>query len=170
MLVTSVWTIVEERLGDLPMRLAQYFEHGYDPKTLTVRQIMEGLVFRVGPETKGITIAEAMTKRNIGAVPVVEQDSTFVGLVSEFDLLRIIDEGKDLRHVTAKEMMTRSVVTVTEEMLVKDLVKMFHEQHLIRAPVIRGKTLVGIVSRRDAVFGYVQAIAKNLWSGKEGVG
>lgn len=69
------------------MRLAQHFEHAYDPKTLTVRQIMEGSVFTVSPETRGIVIAEIMTERNVEAVPVVERDSTRVGLVSEFDLL-----------------------------------------------------------------------------------
>ena len=64
------------------MRLAQYFEHAYDPKTLTVRQIMEGAVCTVSPETRGIAIAEIMAERNFGAVPVVERDSTLVGLVS----------------------------------------------------------------------------------------
>jgi len=151
------------------MRLAQYFEHGYDPKTLNVRQVMEGAVFTVSPDTKGITIAEGMTKRNFGTVPVVEQDSTLVGLVSEFDLLRAIDEERDLRHITAEEMMTRDVVTVTEEMLVRDLIKLLQERHLIRTPVVKGKTLVGIVSRRDAVFGYVKATARYLRSGKGGV-
>jgi CBS domain-containing protein len=156
--------------GEVIMRLAQYFEHGYDPKTMTVRQVMEGAVFTVSPDTKGITIAEMMTKRNFGTVPVVEKDSTLAGLVSEFDLLRVIDEGRDLRHITAEEMMTRNVVTVTEEMLVKDLIKLLQERHLIRTPVIRGKALVGIVSRRDAVFGYVKAMAKDLWPGKGGGG
>ncbi|MDH4301252.1 MAG: CBS domain-containing protein [Nitrospira sp.] len=152
------------------MRLAQYFEHGYDPKTLTVRQIMEGSVFTVGPDTQGITIADMMTKRNFGAVPVVEQDSTLVGLVSEFDLLRVIDEGRDLLHITAEDMMTRNVVTVTEDMLVKDLITLLQERRLIRTPVIRGKALVGIVSRRDAVFGYVKAMTKSLRPGRGGGG
>jgi CBS domain-containing protein len=145
------------------MRLAQYFEHAYDPKTLTVRQIMEGSVLTVSPETNGITIAEMMTERNFGAVPVVEKDSTLVGLVSEFDLLRAIDEGKDLRHILAEDMMTRNVVTVTEDMLVQDFIKLLQQQHLIRTPVVRGKTLVGIATRRDAVFAYVKATARYWW-------
>jgi CBS domain-containing protein len=151
------------------MRLAQYFEHGYDPKTLTVRQVMEGAVFTVSPDTKGITIAEAMTKRNFGTVPVVEQDSTLVDLVSEFDLLRAIDEERDLCHITAEDLMTRDVVTVTEEMLVKDLIKLLQERHLIRATVVKGKTLVGIVSRRDAVFGYVKVMSRHWWPGRTGI-
>jgi CBS domain-containing protein len=134
------------------MRLAQYFEHVYDPKTLTVRQIMEGVVCTVSPETRGIAIAEIMAERNFGAMPVVERDSTLVGLVSEFDLLRAIDEGKDLRHIMAEDMMTRNVVTVTEDVLVQDFIKLLQQQHLIRTPVVKGNTLVGIVTRRDAVF------------------
>ena len=149
------------------MRLAQYFEHAYDPKTLTVRQIMEGSVFTVSPEARGIRIAEIMTERNFGAVPIVERDSTLVGLVSEFDLLRAIDEGKDLRHIMAEDMMTRNVVTVTEDMLGQDFIKLIQEQHLIRTPVVRGKTLVGIATGRDAVFAYVKATAP-YWRPRKG--
>jgi len=142
------------------MRAAEYFTNAHDPKTLTVRQVMEDAVFTVSPDTKGITIAEVLTDRNFGSVPVVTEDRTLVGLVTEFDLLRVIDEGKDLRQITAKEIMTSDVVTVTEEMPVKDLVNLLQQRHLIRTPVVRGKTLVGIAARRDAVFGYVKATAK----------
>jgi CBS domain-containing protein len=142
------------------MRAAEYFANARDPKTLTVRQVMEDALFTVSPQTKGITIAEIMTERNFGSVPVVAEDRTLLGLVSEFDLLRVMDEGKDLRQLTAKDIMTHDVVTATEEMLIKDVVHLLQERHLIRVPVVRGKSLVGIVARRDAVFGYVKATAK----------
>lgn len=144
------------------MRAAEYFANAHDPNTLTVRQVMEDAVFTVSPHTKGSTIAEILTERNFGSIPVVEGDRSLVGLVSEFDLLRVMDQGKDLRQLTATDIMTRDVVTVTEEMLVKDLVHLLQERHLIRTPVVKGKTLVGIVARRDAVFGYVKATA-NYW-------
>ena len=150
------------------MRLAEYFVNAHDPKALTVRQIMEDQVFTVGPTTKAITIAEMMTDRNFGSVPIVEEDSTLVGLVSEFDLLRAIEDGKDFRRVTAQEIMTKDVVTVTEDMLVKDLINLLQSRHLVRAPVTRGNALVGIASRRDAVFGYVKATAAHWWPGKGG--
>ena len=152
------------------MRAAEHFVNARDPKTLTVRQVMENDVYTASPDTKGIVIAETMIDQNFGAVPVVEKDFTLVGLVSEFDLLRVMEEEKDLRQITAEEIMTRNVVTVTEEMLVKDLIKLLQERHLIRTPVIRGKALVGIVSRRDAVFGYVKATSKYWWPGKGGGG
>jgi len=71
-----------------------------------------------------------------------------------------MDVDKDLRKVTAGEIMTRDVVTATEDMPVKDLIQLLQDRFLVRVPVVRGKTLVGVVARRDIVFGYVKALAQ----------
>ena len=67
-----------------------------------------------------------------------------------------MDQDKVLPQLSAMDIMTREVVTVTEEMPVKDLVNLLQERHLIRAAVVKGKTLAGIVVRKDAVFGHVR--------------
>ncbi|MCC6967832.1 MAG: CBS domain-containing protein [Nitrospira sp.] len=144
------------------MRKAAYFTRTRDPQTLIVRQVMEDAVFTVSPQAKGSVIADLLAGRNFGSVPVVEEDRTLVGLVSEFDLLRVMDEGKDLGQLTATDIMTRDVVTVTEEMPVKEVIHLLQERHLLRVPVLKGKVLVGVVARRDIVFGYVRATA-NYW-------
>ncbi|NGZ02926.1 MAG: hypothetical protein CV090_07750 [Nitrospira sp. WS238] len=144
------------------MRKAAYFTRTRDPKALTVRDVMEDAVFTVSPQAKGFAIADILAERNIGSVPVVEEDRTLVGLVSEFDLLRVMDGGKDLAQLAATDIMTRDVVTVTEEMPVKDVVHLLQERHLLRVPVLKGRALVGVVARRDIVFGYVRARA-NYW-------
>ena len=144
------------------MRLAEYMAKACDPKTLTVHQIMEDAVFTCTPGTAGVTVAHVLTERNFGSVPVVMEDKTLVGLISEFDLLKAMTDGKDLRKITAGDIMTpqEKLVTVTEETPVLDLIKILQERHLIRVPVVKGKTLVGIVARRDVVFGYVKALAR----------
>lgn len=143
------------------MRRAEYMCEACNPKTLTVHQIMEDAVFTCSPHTAGLAVAQVLTERNFGSVPVVDESKTLVGLISEFDLLKAMTSGKDLRQVTAQEIMTPEddLVTVTEDMPVMDLVKILQESHLIRVPVVKGKTLVGIVARRDIVFGYVRAVA-----------
>ena len=83
------------------MRKAAYFTRTRDPKTLTVRDMMEDAVFTVSPQAKGSAIADILAEQNVGSVPVVEEDRTLVGLVSEFDLLRVMDEGKDLGQLAA---------------------------------------------------------------------
>jgi len=141
------------------MRKTAHFTSAHDPKTLTVRDVMEDAIVTVSPQAKGYTIARLMADGGVGSVPVVEEDLTLVGLVGEFDLLRVMDEGKDLGELTATDIMTRDVVTVTEEMLVTDVVHLLQSRHLIRVPVVNGNSLVGIVARRDIVFAYVRAKA-----------
>ena len=142
------------------MRRTEYMANACDPKTLKAQQLMEDAVVTVSPKATGLTIAQILSDRNFGSVPVVEEDRTLVGLVSEFDLLRAMDVDKDLRKVTAGEIMTRDVVTATEDMPVKDLIQLLQDRFLVRVPVVRGKTLVGVVARRDIVFGYVKALAQ----------
>lgn len=146
------------------MRRAEYMAKACDPKTLTVRQIMEDAVFTCSPETTGISVAQLLTDRNFGSLPVIAEDRTLWGLISEFDLIAAMTKGKDLRKVTAEDIMTKEedLVTVTEDTPVMDLARILEESHLIRVPVVRGKTLVGIVARRDIVYGYVRANA-NYW-------
>ncbi len=144
------------------MRATEYKVISEDPKTLTVRQLMQNAVMTVRLETSGLTIAEILTKQNFGSVPVVDLYQTFLGLVDEFDLLKALDEGKDLRDVKAEDIMTRTVVTVTEDMSFTDLRVLFQRDLLIRVPVVRDKTLVGIVARRDLLYGYAKALA-NYW-------
>ena len=143
------------------MRRAEYMAKACDPKTLTVHEIMEDAVFTCSPRTSGIAVARLLSERNFGSVPVVEEDMTLVGLISEFDLLKAMTNGKDLQKTTAAEIMTpeEDLVTVAEDMPIMDLAKLLQETHLIRVPVVRGKTLVGIVARRDIVFGYVKAVS-----------
>lgn len=144
------------------MRKAVYFNRARDLNTLTVQDVKEDAVFTVGPQTKGSAIAAIMAERNVGSVPVVAEDRTLVGLITEFDLLRVMDQGKDVDRLAATDIMTRDVASSTEELSIKDVVHLLQERHLIRVPVLKGKALVGIVSRQDILFGYVRATASYL--------
>ncbi len=141
------------------MRAIEYFVHGCDPKMLVVRQIMEEDVLRVSPTASAMSVAELLSEHHFGSVPVADSDGTLRGLVTEFDLLKALEQDKDLRKVAVSEIMTREVVTATEDMSLMDLIHMLQHRHLIRVPVVRGNTLVGIVARRDVVFGYVKSQA-----------
>ena len=141
------------------MRATEYFANACDPKTLVVRQMMEDAVIKVDPKASAMAVAELLSEHNFGSVPVVEADGTLRGLVTEFDLLKTVEQGRDLREVRVMEIMTREVVTTTEDTPLMDLIHLLQERHLIRVPVVRGSKLIGIVARRDVIFGYVKARA-----------
>ena len=144
------------------MRQTEFFMAGSDPKTLTVGQLMQDAVTSCTPRTDGSTIASMMTHRNFGSLPVVESDGTLVGIVSEYDLLQAMIEGRDLRKILAIEIMSAHPVSVTEDQTLAQVADLFQDRYMTRVPVVRNKKLVGILARRDLLFGYMKA--SKYWS------
>ncbi len=129
-----------------------------DPDTLAVQDLMEDTVVTCSPEDTAESIALMLCDKKFGSLPVVDDKQTLLGIITEFDLLKAMMTGSDLRTLTVKEIMVPDVITVTEDMSVSDLIRCFQTQHRIRVPVVKDKTLVGIVSRRDVLYGYVKAV------------
>ena len=144
------------------MRQTEFSLSACDPKTLTVGQLMQDAVTTCTPRTDGSTLAGLMTRRNFGSLPVVESDGTLVGIVSEYDLLQAMSQGRDLRKILAIEIMSAHPVSVTEEQTLTQVAELFQDRYITRVPVVRNKKLVGILARRDLLFGYLKA--SKYWS------
>lgn len=144
------------------MRRTDSTIRGCDPNSLLVREIMEDDVVTCDPRTDGGTIVEMLTTLRFGSIPVVGEEKRLLGLVSEYDLLEAVVQGRDLRKMTAEAVMVRDVLTVTEDQRVEELARLFQDRYLTRVPVVRGKQLVGIVARRDLLTGYLKAL--KAWS------
>jgi CBS domain-containing protein len=144
------------------MRQTEFFMKGEDPKSLTVGQLMQDAVTRCTARTDAATIAHLMTHRNFGSLPVVEDDGMLVGIVTEYDLLQAMIDGRDLRKIMATEIMSIHPVTVTENQTLAQVADLFQDRYVTRVPVVRNKKLVGILARRDLLFGYMKA--SQYWS------
>ncbi len=144
------------------MRKTEFIDKACDPATLTAGQLMQDAVFTCTLRTDVLSIVRMMTKWNFGSLPVVEEDRTLVGLVSEYDVLQAVIEGRDLRKLSAADIMTRQVLSVTEDMNLVQIANLFQDRYVTRLPVVRGTKLVGLVARRDLLFGYVKA--SQYWS------
>jgi predicted transcriptional regulator len=97
------------------MRRTEYFLTGRDSKSMTVTDLMQDAVVTCAPHTDAHTVAQLLTLRHIGSLPVIREDKTLVGLVAEYDLLQSMIQGRDLKWVTAADIMTERVLTVREE-------------------------------------------------------
>ena len=141
------------------MRRVDYMVGARDFKTLIAEQFMEDGVDAYRPEDDGETLAQAMTEGGFGSVPIVDQDRHLLGIVSEYDLLRALNEEKSLASVKAGDLMTPNPITVSPKTSTMDIIQSLEAKHLIRMPVVNeeGK-LVGVVARRDVLLGYLNAI------------
>jgi CBS domain-containing protein len=109
-----------------------------------VKEIMSTRVVTVTGDTPVPVIANLLRENRISGVPVVDAGGAVVGLVSEYDLLARSGE-------TASEVMTASVITVSEDTDVEDVRHLLVERRIRRVPVLSGQRLAGIVSRGDVV-------------------
>ena len=145
----------------------QRVEHMIGPKdfeTLTAEQFMEDAVSYYRLEDTAEKLAEAITEGGFGSVPIVAQDGTVMGIVSEYDLLKAIREGKELSKVTAGDIMTKGAISVTKETPATEIIDLLQSKHLIRVAVVDAKgTLLGIVARKDILLGYIRA-TKSMWT------
>jgi CBS domain-containing protein len=126
-----------------------------------VTEIMSRPVFTVGPEAPVKEAARLLVEHGISALPVIDSSGRLVGIVSEADLMPIqtrpdprtqatpLSPSAGTSPRTVAEVMTRSVLTLGAGSEVSQAARTMLDAGIKRMPVMRGRRLVGIVSRRD---------------------
>jgi CBS domain-containing protein len=146
------------------MRRVDYMIGPREFALLKAEQFMQDVVSYYRVEDTGDKLAGAITEGGFGSVPILANDGKVMGIVSEFDLLGAITDGKELSQVTAGEIMTKEISSVNPDTPVLEIIQLLQGKHLIRIPVVDANgTLVGIVARRDILLGYLRA-TKPIWT------
>jgi CBS-domain-containing membrane protein len=140
----------------------------------TIKDVMTTRVVSVTKDASFRTMAVALREHRVSAFPVMDDDGTVIGVVSEADMLakealdsdphgmpgmitgilRRKEQGK-ARGTTAGDLMTSPAVTVTPDDTLERAARLMYTRKVKRLPVVDGNGhLVGIVSRSDllAVF------------------
>ena len=112
--------------------------------------------------------ATIMSQKRIGAILVKDASGKVVGIFTERDLLTRVDlrSGKQLEDLRIKDVMTRDLITVDEEIEYEPVLQMMRDRNLRHLPVTRKGTVVGIVSLRDVVRRYEENL-QTLLENKE---
>jgi CBS domain-containing protein len=133
---------------------------------MQAKDFMTTDVVTVGPDSDVSSIAQTFLDNRISAAPVVDQDGVVVGIVSEGDLMRrarpaarrswwlslVADPTREFvrdRGTRARDIMTTTVVSVTEEASLSDVAHILESNNIKRVPVIEEGKLAGVVSRAD---------------------
>ena len=90
-------------------------------------------------------VAELMKSKDIGGVPIVEDEQTkkLIGIVTDRDLaLKIVAEGRDPKSMRAEEVMTRKVVTCRAEDDLQKALDAMSEHKLVRTITASPKYLL----------------------------
>ncbi len=122
---------------------------------MLAKEIMNRIVTAATRKTNGRDLSVKLLSGMYSGLPVVDKGKV-VGVVTEFDLLKAVKEGKDLQKIFAEDIMTNEPICVEEDTHVDEIIKIMTEQKIIRVPVVRKETLIGVISRCDILNSLIQ--------------
>jgi CBS domain-containing protein len=145
---------------------------------MQVRDIMDTEPATVSPDTSIEEVVATLREHELPGVPVVDEDGSCVGIVTEADLVLPDQEGdlhiphyinlfggtvflEPLRRFedrlrkafasSARDMMTPDPDTVSPDTTVSDAARKIHDTGHNRLPVVEDGRLVGVVTRVDVL-------------------
>jgi len=122
---------------------------------MKISQIMSTRVVAAKPYATCTSLAQKMLSGFISGLPVTDDEGHVIGVVTEFDILKVLRNGKSL-SVVAEDIMTKEPICLEADQTVEEAIELMTRHHIIRIPVVRNGKLVGIVSRSDILRAYVK--------------
>ncbi|HTX91359.1 MAG TPA: CBS and ACT domain-containing protein [Anaerolineales bacterium] len=123
---------------------------------MLVGERMSKPVITVRPETSMPEALDLMRKEHIRRLPVVNKKGELVGIVTEADLLKaspseatslsIYEVTYLLSKLTVDRIMTKKVVTITEDTPLEEAARIMADHKFSGLPVVRGKAVVGMIT------------------------
>lgn len=122
-------------------------------KSVKVADYMTRKLVTFHPRTNVVEALAVILDNHITGVPVVDDNGSLVGMLSEVDLMSVViqdsyyDEGMGI----VADYMCTPVDTVDPDTDIYSLAERFLKEHRRRYPVVKDGKLVGQISRRDVL-------------------
>lgn len=138
---------------------------------MQAQDVMAHGVISVGPEIPVQIAAHTMVANGVSAILVMDINAKLIGIVSEGDLIRRVENHTERKRSWWLEMftstdalarefvksrakrvsdvMTRDVITATPETPLRQIANLMEKHAIKRVPIVRDGLVVGIVSRAN---------------------
>lgn len=112
-------------------------------------------------------IADMMDLKDIGAVPIINQDNLLIGILSERDIVRkLVKTGRDSDLVTAHDIMTKEIKSVQLDTSIDEAQRIMTENNIRHLPVVdQNHKLINFLSQRDLILSPTKKINQILMIG-----
>ncbi|MBW6473208.1 MAG: CBS domain-containing protein [Anaerolineaceae bacterium] len=118
----------------------------------TVKDWMMDLVVFVDPDQSAYEILSIMRRRYINSVLVRKSENNpDYGIITSRDISdKIVADNQNPKELTVKDIMSSPVVSVKQNLSIRECAKVMREKHIHHLPVIDDNGLiVGMVSASD---------------------
>lgn len=113
----------------------------------------------IAPDAPIAEASERMKREKVRRYPVLNQHGTLVGIISKEDVLNASPSSVTslsiweltylLSRIRVQDVMTRKVITVTEDTPLEEAARIMLVNKIGGLPVMRGDALVGIITESD---------------------
>jgi CBS domain-containing protein len=121
----------------------------------TVKQILKekGYEFySVGPKSTVYEALQSMAEKDVGAMPVLDDEGTLIGMFTERDYARkLILHGFKSKESLIEDFMSKVLHTVNPSMTTLECMAIMTEKRIRHLPVLDHNKIVGILSIGDIV-------------------
>ena len=115
--------------------------------SIFAKDVMIRDVYTIGPDEKIAHARLMMIRHNIGALPVVTEDNSLVGILTLRDIY--FAGGMSVMTLSVKDIMTKkNLITGTETTTLLDLADIMSETGIQRIPIVDSEMkLLGLVTQ-----------------------
>ncbi|MDY7560648.1 CBS domain-containing protein [Pseudomonas sp. 10B1] len=108
-------------------------------------------VYTIAPHQTVLMALGLMAEKNVGALPVVENDQV-IGVISERDYARKVAlKGRSSADTLVSTIMSERIITVSPSENIETCMGIMTDSHLRHLPVVKDGQLVGLLSIGDLV-------------------
>lgn len=128
------------------------------PESLTARDVMTTRLVTLRPDMTLVEAVEVLVHAGVSGAPVVDEAGALLGLVSEYDCLRIMAAAEYTsedheQRVRVETIMSAEPFTIGPDLELFGIAAKFTQHGVRRFPVVEDGALVGQVSRMDVLRG-----------------
>ncbi|HEG43038.1 MAG TPA: CBS domain-containing protein [Phycisphaerales bacterium] len=114
------------------------------------KTIMTTNVVTVKSDTPIDRALELLIEKNITGLPVVDDDRTLIGIISEKDMLKLLPDLED-ESATVADFMTKKITCFDQDEDLIAICECLMNNNFRRVPIVSNGKLVGVISRRDII-------------------
>ena len=118
-----------------------------------ISQLLKRDVISIHTNKTVFNAIKLLTKNNIVALPVINDNTELCGIISERDIIRAMSQniGTNFKKSLINSIMTSNVITISNNTISEDIMDIMTKNKIRHIPIVENKLLKGIVSIGDVV-------------------
>lgn len=124
----------------LILKVDDLMAKGEDNATISVEAVLKDAIIELG-------------KKGLGMVSLIDGDGKLVGVITDGDLRRQLQEGVNIYDLHVRDVMTHTPIVVKSGALAIEALNVMKKNNISCVPIVYGPTVIGTLRLQDLIKG-----------------